>query len=46
LVCPISGGKSAKLLSETEKIIDRKAREVLSRELGHSRLAITRIYCG
>lgn len=46
LVCPIAGGKSTKLLTAEERIIDRKAREIISRQLGHSRLAITRIYLG
>ena len=45
-LCPIAGGKPTKLLTANEKIIDKKAREILSRELGHSRIAITRIYCG
>lgn len=46
LICPINGGKSRKLLNCYEKAIDLKAREIISRELGHSRLAITKIYCG
>ena len=44
--CPIDGGNPYKLLSITEKIIDRQARQILSRQLGHSRVSITRIYCG
>jgi hypothetical protein len=44
LVCPIAGGKPTKLLNADERILDRKAREILSRQLGHSRLAITRCY--
>lgn len=46
LVCPIFGGKPTKLLTAEERILDRKAREIISRQLGHSRLAITRIYLG
>jgi integrase len=46
LVCPVAGGKSSKLLTADERELDRKAREILSRLLGHSRLAITKIYCG
>lgn len=46
LLCPIAGGKSTKLLSKEEKRIDKRAREIVSRELGHSRLAITRCYLG
>ena len=44
LICPIAGGKPTKLLTRDEKIIDRRAREKLSRILGHSRVAITKIY--
>lgn len=43
LVCPILESKP---LNKLEKNWDRKAREIISRELGHSRLAITRIYLG
>lgn len=46
LICPIEGGKSANALNEYEKIIDRKAREIISRSLGHSRRAIVKIYIG
>lgn len=46
LVCPIVGGKSSKLLTADERMLDRKAREILSRLLGHARIAITKIYCG
>lgn len=46
LLCPIQGGKPYKELSSKEKIIDRTAREILSTLLGHSRISITRIYCG
>ncbi|STX50913.1 integrase [Legionella busanensis] len=46
LICPIQGGKPSKLLNSYEKKLDIKAREIISRELGHSRLAITKIYCG
>lgn len=46
LICPIAGGKPTKSLNKDEKLIDRKAREIISRELGHARIAITKIYCG
>lgn len=46
LLPPIAGGKTAKQLSRQERQWDRIAREIISRELGHSRLAITKIYCG
>lgn len=45
-LCPIAGGNPTKSLSAYERAIDRKTREIISRELGHSRLAITKIYCG
>ena len=43
---PIKGGKSRHLLTEKERAIDRKARYTISRELGHSRISITRVYLG
>ncbi|HAT1762251.1 TPA: integrase [Legionella pneumophila] len=46
LLCPIQGGKSSRSLEGIEKAIDRKVREIISRELGHSRISITKIYCG
>lgn len=44
--CPIEGGKTSKYLSESEKAIDREAREIISRDLGHSRISITKSYLG
>ncbi|AUH72636.1 phage integrase N-terminal domain-containing protein [Legionella sainthelensi] len=41
---PINGGKQRRLMNPTEKATDYKARAILSRELGHSRIAITKIY--
>ena len=46
LICPIDNNLSQKKLSTLEKTIDFQAREIISRELGHSRLAITKIYIG
>lgn len=46
LVSPIAGGKSYKELSTVEREWDRKARHIIVRELGHSRLNITKIYLG
>jgi hypothetical protein len=46
LICPLEGGKRYKEMNEYEKYMDRKARLIISRELGHSRLQITRIYLG
>lgn len=44
LISPIEGGKCHKALTAHEKMLDRKARQIISRELGHSRINITRIY--
>nr|WP_133130363.1 hypothetical protein [Legionella yabuuchiae] len=46
LICPIAGGKAFDSLAGIEKEIDRKARARISRELGHSRLNITKAYLG
>ncbi|MBA2650301.1 MAG: integrase domain-containing protein [Legionella sp.] len=46
LICPFEGGKKFNQMNELEKSIDRKARQILSLELGHSRISITHIYCG
>lgn len=46
LICPMAGGVSSKLLKGNERLWDRKARGIISRELGHSRIAIVKIYCG
>ncbi len=46
LICPIAGGVISKNLKGLEKDLDRQARMILSRELGHSRINITKIYLG
>lgn len=46
LICPIAGGKKFKEMNALEKTMDRRARQIISRELGHSRIAITKIYLG
>lgn len=46
LICPLAGGKADEKLSDTEKKLDVRARRILSRNLGHSRISITRIYLG
>lgn len=46
LLSPISGGKPFKELSKKEQDWDRRARHIIVRELGHSRLSIVKIYCG
>jgi hypothetical protein len=45
-VCPARGGPTARKLTATEKAIDRHARLVISRELGHGREQITATYLG
>lgn len=41
---PIAGGPATKSLSTEQRIIDIKVREIISRDLGHSRLTITKVY--
>ena len=41
---PIAGGKSKAEMAKSEIDIDKKAREIISRELGHSRIKISKIY--
>ena len=43
---PINGGPATKALNQSERKIDRKVRGQISRELGHSRITITKIYIG
>ena len=43
---PLAGGPQKKQLSSEQKEIDLKARYILTRELGHSRSAIVKIYVG
>ena len=43
---PVAGGPSAAGLSPTQRIEDRRARQTISRELGHERVQITAIYLG
>lgn len=45
-VCPMDGGKPYKAMTVEEKLIDRCVRLKISRELGHSRVSIVRIYIG
>lgn len=44
LLPPIAGGKTYNELSQREKELDRRARHIIVRELGHSRLNILKIY--
>ncbi len=43
---PAAGGPATRSLSAPQQAIDREARQTLSRELGHERIAITAVYCG
>ena len=43
---PAAGGPLATELSPTQRIEDRHARQIISRELGHERVQITAIYLG
>lgn len=43
---PAAGGPTSKKLSPEQKVIDRKARLTISRELGHEREQITAVYLG
>ena len=43
---PAAGGPLATELSTTQRIEDRHARQIISRELGHERVQITAIYLG
>ena len=43
---PAAGGPPTNTLSATERTVDREARLVISRELGHEREEITAVYCG
>ena len=43
---PIAGGASRSALSDDQRALDKKARAVISQELGHNREAITRVYLG
>jgi hypothetical protein len=45
-LCPAAGGPKARFLNTDERQVDRQAREIISRELGHEREQITSIYCG
>jgi site-specific recombinase XerC len=44
--CPHCGRPKTPELSEEQKRVDEKARLIISKELGHNRLAIVATYCG
>lgn len=43
---PAAGGPPVRTLSDTQRTQDTKARQIISRELGHERLQVTSIYLG
>ena len=43
---PAAGGPSVRALSPTQRMEDSRARQTISRELGHERIQITAIYLG
>ena len=43
---PAAGGPPMRSLKGARKRIDREARATISREMGHSRIAIVEVYCG
>lgn len=43
---PLAGGPATKSLSSNQCVLDKGARETVSRELGHDRESITRTYLG
>lgn len=46
LLCPAKGGKRPEEMTREERMRDKAARQALSYELGHNRLAITKVYLG
>lgn len=44
--CPLAGGHKHYELSSTEQRLDYSARLIISNELGHHRLSITKVYLG
>ncbi len=44
--CPSRGGPTSKELTKKQKAIDRKARNVISSEMGHGREQVTSVYLG
>ena len=43
---PVAGGPATKSLALRQRALDKKARAVISRELGHNRSAVTGVYLG
>ena len=43
---PTAGGPTRNALSTDQRALDKEARAVISNELGHNRIAVTRVYLG
>ena len=43
---PAAGGPTSRSLTREQRVVDREARLVISRELGHEREQITTVYLG
>jgi hypothetical protein len=43
---PLAGGPSRASLTLEQLLIDTRARQTISQELGHERIEITAVYCG
>ena len=43
--CPAKGGPTKNNLSSEQRKIDQQVREIISKELGHNRISILKIYC-
>ena len=44
--CPARGGPTSRQLTAKQKVVDREARETISREMGHGREQVTSVYLG
>jgi integrase len=44
--CPAQGGPERTSLTPTQRSIDHHARQTISHELGHERIAVVSVYCG
>ena len=44
--CPAAGGPPRQVLTPEQRECDREARQQVSRELGHERIAVVAVYCG
>jgi hypothetical protein len=44
--CPAQGGPQRSTLTQEQRLGDGNARQTISRELGHERIAVVAVYCG